>query len=116
MVSWSSSSIRENRFKNRDYRSCSFLEGSDKECVICDNDIVVAVTIFGAFIPCYTHYLEGVGIIMKMVSLSVTVPSYNSINFYPLFINIDIFIANNFNAVSFCNFIWVQTILVAVVR
>ena len=84
-------------------------------CVVCDNDIVVAVTIFGVFIPCYTHYLEGVRIIIKMVSLSVTVPGYNSINVHPLFINIDIFIANNSNAVSFCNFIDDQTILVAVV-
>ena len=50
-----------------------------------------------------------------MVSLSVTVPGYNSINFHPLFINIDIFIANNSNAVSFCNFIGDQTILVDVV-
>ena len=50
-VSWSPPSVRESRYKDRNFRSCSSSDDSNEEVVVCDDDVLVAVKIFGTSIP-----------------------------------------------------------------
>ena len=59
MISCSYPSVRENPSKDRMFWSCNSSEDSEEEIVVCDYDVLVAVTTFGTSIPCDTRYLEG---------------------------------------------------------
>ena len=59
MVSCSPPSVREHLSKDRMFWSCNSFEDSEEEIVVCDHDVLVAVTKFGTSVPCDTRYLEG---------------------------------------------------------
>ena len=52
MVSWIPLSVREYRIKDQNFWSCSSSEDLENEIVVCDNVILVVVTIFRTSVPC----------------------------------------------------------------
>ena len=52
MVSWISPSFSEMRLKIKLYRPCISSEDSGKEFVVCDEDVLVGITIVGHSFTC----------------------------------------------------------------